>query len=59
MLILNIDDHLLSGLYPFDPISAALVDEIIFLLEDILGLMGPSVNISDPEAKKAARLAVC
>ncbi len=52
------DATLTPGLYPFDSLEAAQVDEIIFTLGDIGSLLSPSAHIQDQEVKKAKRLEV-
>ena len=47
------------GLYPFDLLQSTAVHEMLYTLEEIGGLFGPSGHIADQELKKAMRLEVC
>lgn len=48
----------LCSLYPSDPLQAALCDEIMSAVEDVLQKVQPSLFIKDEEEKRLARVAL-
>ena len=48
----------IAGLYPSDPLQAALCDEIMDAVEDVTNKVQVTLYIKDEEEKKAARLAL-